>query len=242
MEEKIPRIVKKFLTGQTFEIDGFVYKFLKIKTSISKSEIGFNFWVNVDLPNKNQSYVAPKFDEDIYKILKNLWGYFDMSFSYTIERIYVNGKESNGIYVTPQKLKDIQTKINHEYTRLYVYSNDFSINFKSYFKLTDYYLTDVNMTFVFDISISNIESDGKSLQPKMVTINDLASALWDDLNDNDNLRSDGEDIVYSILEPEFKVGDMDNLYYSVYFNIDKIDGIPVEPDSYGGYINREYFT
>ena len=242
MEGNVPNIVRKFLIGQTFEIDGFIYKFLKIETVDLHGKIQLNFWVNVDLPNKDQSYVVPKFEGDIHSILENLWKYFDISFSYSIVKIYVNGEESAEIYVNPEKLKEIDRIINNEFARVYAYSRDFAIDFNTHFKLTNYYVSDVNMTFVFDIIISNIESEEKPIYPKMETIDELATALWEDINDNDNLRSDGEDIVYRVLEPEFKVGSMDDLYYSVYYNVVKIDGIDVDPDSYGGYIKREYFT
>lgn len=241
IEDNILKVVRKFLIGQTFEIDGFDYKFIKVEPYDLHSKTAFKFSVNVELPDKDQSYSTPKFDGDIQTILVNLWKYFDISFSYSIEEIFVNGKKGDEIYVTPQKLKEIERIINDEYTRLYVYSKDFSIDFNTHFKLTNYYMSDVNMTFVFDISISDIESEGKSIQPKMETIDKLATALWEDINDNDNLRSDGEDILYRVLEPEFKVGSMDDLYYSVYYNIDKIDGIDTDPDSYGGYIKRDYF-
>lgn len=244
IEDNLIKVVRKFLIGQTFEVDGFDYRFLKVEPYELGDKAAFRFEVNVDLPSKTNSYVVAKFDGDIEKILINLWKYFGMQFSYSIDKIYVNGKLKNDkdIYVSPQKLKEIVTTINSEIKRVYVRSKEINIDFNPSFKLLDYYMSDVNMTFTFEVGVSEIRSEGKPIQPKMDTIDDLASSLWEDMTDNDSLRTDAEDIIYVVLEPEFRVGNMDDLYYSVNFNVGKIDGIYTDPKSWGGYLKKEYFT
>jgi hypothetical protein len=244
MNEGLIKVVKKFLIGNVFEIDGFKYKFLSVEPYEFYDKSAFKFKVNVDLPEKNYSYVVAKFDGDIENILINLWKYFGVQFSYSIDEIYVNGvkRSDNDIYVTKNKLRELNEEVNDSVNRVYVRSKEMNIDFNASFKLEEYYLSDVNMTFDFRVEISDIKSEGKSIFPNMDTIDDLASSLWDYLNDNDNLRSDAEDAVYKVLEPQFKVGSMDDLYYSVSFYLTKIDGIFVDPKNWGGYIEREYFT
>jgi hypothetical protein len=244
MNEGLIKVVKKFLIGNVFEIDGFNYKFLSVEPYEFHNKSAFEFKVNVDLPEKNYSYVVAKFDGDIENILINLWKYFGVQFSYSIDEIYVNGvkRSYNDIYVTKNKLRELNEEVNDSINRVYVRSKEMNIDFNASFKLEEYYLSDVNMTFDFRVEISDIKSEGKSIFPNMDTIDDLASSLWDYLNDNDNLRSDAEDAVYKVLEPQFKVGSMDDLYYSVSFYLTKIDGIFVDPKNWGGYIEREYFT
>lgn len=242
--DNLIKLVRKFLIGNVFEIDGFKYKFLSVEPYDLYNNSAFSFQVNVDTPVKGQSYVVGKFDGDIQQILMNLWKYFGVQFSYSIDKIFVNGekKHERDLYITPQKQKEIVNEINKRINRVYLRTKNINIDFAVSFRIGEYGMSDVNMSFSFDVSISDIKSDGKSLLPNLDTIDDLSSAIWDDINDNDNLRTDAEEILYEVLEPELHVNNMDDLYYAASFDIVKIDGIPVNPTSWGGYIEREYFT
>ena len=245
MNEGLIKVVKKFLIGNVFEIDGFNYKFLSVEPSEFRGNRKFKFKVNVDLPEKDYSYVVAKFEGDIENILANLWKYFSVQFYYSIDEIYVNGVKVDyrDIYITKSKLRELDEEVNNSIKRVYIRSKSMNIDFNASFKLDNYYLSDVNnMTFDFRVEISDIKSEGKSIFPNMDTIDDLASSLWDYLNDNDDLRTDAEDEIYKVLEPQFKVGSMDDLYYSVSFYVTKIDGIFVNPKDWGGYLEKEYFT
>ena len=243
MEDNLLKVVRKFLVGNTFDIDGYKYRFISVEHLEFYSKTTFKFEVNVDTPVKGQSYVVAKMDGDIQGILMNLWKYFGVQFSYSIDKIYVNGKEKNekDIYITPQKQKEIVKEINERIKRVYLRTRNINVDFDVSFRIGDYYMSDVNMSFSFEVSIYNIKSEGKSLRPNWDKIEDLSTALWDDINDNDNLRTDAEDVLYEVLEPELQVKDMDDLYYSASFDIVKIDGMPVSPTSFGGHIEREYF-
>lgn len=242
--ENLVKLVRKFLIGNVFDKDGFKYKFLSVEPYDLHDNNAFRFQVNVDLPEKDFSYVVEKFDKDIESILINLWKYFGVQFSYSIDKIYVNGVERSDkdMYITKKTLKELIDRVNSEINRVYVRSKKMNIDFNASFKLGEYYLSDVNMTFDFSVEISDIKSEGKSVFPNMDKIDDLASALWEHMNDNDNLRTDVEDAIYITMEPEFRVKDVDDLYYSASFYVSKIDGMFVDPSSWGGYIEREYFT
>ena len=244
MNEGLIKVVKKFLIGNVFEIDGFKYRFLSVEPYEFYDKSAFKFKVNVDLPEKKYSYVVAKFDGDIQQILMNLWKYFGVQFSYSIDEIYVDGvkRSGNDLYITPQKQKEIVSEINKRINRVYLRSKNINIDFAVSFRIGEYHMSDVNMSFTFDVSISDIKSGGKSLLPNLDKIDDLSSAIWDDINDNDNLRTDTEEILYEVLEPQLHVNNMDDLYYAASFDIVKIDGIPVNPTSWGGYIEKEYFT
>lgn len=234
------KLIKKFLFGQTFEVDGFIYKFLKIEI-VEDSDDSFMFWVDVELPDKEQSYITPKFEGDIYKIIQNLWKYFGVNFYYSLEEIYVNGKYSDTVYISPKKKQEIEKRINFEFTRLNVYSEEINLDFNTHFSLTSYYTSDFNVHFVFVISISNIESEGELLQPKIETIDDLASSIVEDLYENEFLITEFEEIIYDVLEPEVKIVNTDSLYFFVSFYVNKIDGLPIEPNTFGGFLRRDFF-
>lgn len=242
-EDNIIKVVRKFVIGHTFEIDGFNYRFLSVKPYDLHDKQAFRFEVNVDTPVKGQSYVVAKFDGDIQSILLNLWKYMGLQFSYSIDKIFVNGKEKNerDLYITPQKQKQIVDVINKTINRVYLRSREINIDFDLSFRLGDYRMSDVNMSFTFLVSVSDIKSGEKSLRPNWDKIDDLSSALWDDINDNDNLRSDAEEVLFEVLEPELQVRDMDDLYYSASFDIEKIDGMPVSPNSWGENMRKEFF-
>lgn len=254
MEDNLLKIVRKFLVGNTFDIDGYKYRFVSVEHLEFYSKTTFKFEVNVDTPVKGQSYVVAKMDGDIQNILINLWKYFGAQFSYSIDKIYVNGKnkDDKDIYVSPQKEKELFTTLNNskltEFTKTVHWLNQENLSKLSCnvaFRPTKehfYYLSDVNMTFQFALHVSNFKENGVSIYPNMDKIDELGTAMSETFNDSDNFRSQCEDIIYNVLEPEFKVGMMDDLYYYASFIVTKIDGIDTAGDTWGVYLDRSQFT
>lgn len=244
MNDSLIKIVRKFLIGNIFDIGGFEYKFLSVEPSEFYDKTAFKFVVNVNTPVKGQSYVIAKFDGDIQNILINLWKYFGTEFSYSIDEIMVNGVSvpENEVFISKEKQKELINRINFEFHRVHLSTKEINIDFKTNFKISEYYLSDVNITFDFSVEISDIKSEGKSIYPNIDTIDDLAGAIMDELNDDDDLRNNLEEVVFDVLEPEIKIIEIDDLFYNVNCYPTKIDGIEVRANNWGGYIEKEYFT
>jgi hypothetical protein len=99
-------IIRRVLIGNSFNKDGYEYRFL----SIDSDEKGWSYDIVVDvtLPKKGQSYATPVFSGHIHDILSNIWKYIGTSFSYS-EKILVDGEEpvKGNVYISPKKQKEI---------------------------------------------------------------------------------------------------------------------------------------
>jgi hypothetical protein len=253
IEDNLLKIVKKFLIGNTFDVNGFKYRFLSVEHLEFFSKGTFKFTVNVDTPMDGQSYVVAKFDLDIERILINLWKYFGMQFSYSIEKILVNGKpkNNNDVYISEEKQKELITTLNREIPKFgktvqWINSERPSkltcnVSFrpeKAYF----YSLEDVNIEFYFDLHLSNFQENGKPIYPNMDKIDDLGAAMTEIFRDNDNFKNICDEIIYNVLEPEMRIGDVDELYYNSSYMVTKIDGMDTSRNSWGVFLDRSQFT
>jgi len=98
------KLVRRVLIGNSFNKDGYEYRFLSIDPD--DRELAYNIVVDVTLPKKGQSYATPVFSGHIHDILSNIWKYIGTSFSYS-EKILVDGEDSvkGGVYISPKKQK-----------------------------------------------------------------------------------------------------------------------------------------
>lgn len=246
MSSRIENIIRRFLLENEFEIDGNKFKFLSVEPYDLHSRMAFKFEVNVILPRENMCYAVPKFDGDIQGILINLWNYLGTQFSYSINKILVNGKTpDNPIYITPQKQKEILTTLNNDIGRIKLRGENITVDFNAGFRPIReylYWLSDVNIEFYFAIHASSFREDGKPINPNLDKIDDLGTALSEGMNDSDSVRNDVESIIYRILEPDLKIHNVDDLYYNAGFTVTKIDGIDTSGNDWGVYLDRELFT
>ena len=238
-------IVKKIFLEKEFDENGFIYEFVSIEQYDVENELSFKFNVSVKTPREHQSYILVKFQGDVEDILINIWKYIGTKFSYYIDIVSVNGEEPEGeVYITPEKRDQIEKKVN-EVIKDHTYKTKHTnIDFDVYFKLGTISVSSTgNIDFEFKVYVSNFTENGKKLIPDMDKIDDIASAINTDMNEDDDLRSTIEDIIYNITEPELRIQNMDDVYYNVYFEVQKVDGIKdLSLKGWGSDIEREYFT
>jgi hypothetical protein len=245
MSSRLENIIRKFLLQNEFEIDGNKFKFLSVEPYDLHSNMAFKFEVDVILPRENMCYAVPKFDGNVQEILMNLWNYIGTQFSYSIDKILVNGKKPNNpIYITTEKQKEIISRLNNEIGRIELTGEDIRVSFNAGFRAAQYFyeLSDVNINFYFHVNASSFQEDGKPINPNIDKIDDLGTALSEDMNDSDRVRNDVDSIIYSVLEPDMKIMNVDDLYYNSSFYVNKIDGLQTSGSDWGVYTSRELFT
>jgi hypothetical protein len=245
MASRIENIIKRFLLENEFEIDGNKFEFLSVEPYDFHSRMAFRFKVNVVLPKEDMSYAVPKFDGNIQGILINLWNYIGTQFSYAIDEILVNGKKpENKIYITPQKQKEILSRLNNDMGRIELRGEDIRVSFNAGFRPAPYLyeLSDVNINFYFHVNASSFQQGGKPINPNIDKIDDLGTALSEAMNDSDSVRNDVDNIIYDVLEPDLKIMNVDDLYYNSSFYVNKIDGIQTLGSDWGVFLSSEFFT
>ena len=162
----LDKVIKKMLMTKPFHHNGFEYEFLSVE--LDDEGWSYDIVVNVNLPEKIQSYATPVFSGYIHEILANMWKYVDTSFSYS-EKILVNGKEpiNGGVFISPEKQKEVllamREDVRHVKLRTAIGSLEFDVYWKPMNKF--YQLDDVYIDFNFDINISRFTLDG---QPNLI--------------------------------------------------------------------------
>jgi hypothetical protein len=246
MVSRLENIIKRFLLENEFEIDGNKFKFTSVEPYDLHSKMAFRFKVDVTLPRENMCYALPKFDKNVQDILINLWSYIGTQFSYSINEILVNGKiPKSEVYITSQKQKEIISRLNNDIGRIELRGREIKVDFNVGFRPNgDYFyeLSDVNINFYFIVSASSFQEEGEPINPDLNKIDDLGTAIAEGMNDNDYIRNYVENVIYDVLEPDMKIMNVDDLYYSVSFYVNRIDGIETSSSDWGVYITRELFT
>jgi len=222
------KLIRRVLIGNSFNKDGYEYRFLSIDPD--DRELAYDIVVDVTLPKKGQSYTTPVFSGHIHDILSNIWKYIGTSFSYS-EKILVDGEEpaSSGVYISPKKQKEVfftmVREIDHVKIKTAIGNLSFDVSWKPSEKF--YSLDDVYLDFNFNIEISNFILDGDYAKPNLKIANDVASAILNVMYDTDNLREEINNVIYDVMADEIDITKVDDLYYQVLFYISKIDGFEV---------------
>jgi len=222
------KLIRRVLIGNSFNKDGYEYRFLSIDPD--DRELAYDIVVDVTLPKKGQSYTTPVFSGHIHDILSNIWKYIGTSFSYS-EKILVDGEEpaSSGVYISPKKQKEVfftmVREIDHVKIKTAIGNLSFDVSWKPSEKF--YSLDDVYLDFNFNIEISNFILDGDYAKPNLKIANDVAGAILNVMYDTDNLRDEINNVIYDVMADEIDITKVDDLYYQVLFYISKIDGFEV---------------
>lgn len=229
-EIKYFKVIKKYLSSQTFVEDGFKYDF----NNIHEKDGAVFMTVAVTLPNPNQSWVAPKFSFDIQNILYTLQYFVGDGFSVSYMTT-LNGRDVEDYgycYVSPKKREEILNQLNSEIPKFYILKNGHKLSFNIFWKESKhkfYELDDTYLGFYFYLNVSNFEYQNNDVKPNMDMIDEIAGMLNEDLQDSDGLRSKVEDIIYLILEPEIRIREVDDVYLQMNTFVDKIDGYRTTP-------------
>ena len=233
------RLIRRVLIGNSFNKDGYEYRFLSIDPD--DRELAYNIVVDVTLPKKGQSYATPVFSGHIHDILSNIWKYIGTSFSYS-EKILVDGEDSvkGGVYISPKKQKEVfftmVREIDHVKIKTDLGNLSFDVSWKPMEKF--YSLDDVYLDFNFNIGISNFILDGDYVKPNLKMADDVAGTILNVMYDTDYLRDEINNVIYDVMADEIDVTKVDDLYYQVLFYISKIDGFEVN-GRYSNYYDLE---
>ena len=233
------KLVRRVLIGNSFNKDGYEYRFLSIEPD--DRELAYNIVVDVTLPKKGQSYATPVFSGHIHDILSNIWKYIGTSFSYS-EKILVDGEDSakGGVYISPEKQKEIYftmvREIDHVKIKTDIGNLSFDVSWKPMEKF--YSLDDVYLDFNFNIQISKFILDGTYVKPNLKMADDVAGTILNLMYDTDYLRDEINNVIYDVMADEIDVTKVDDLYYQVLFYISKIDGFEVN-GRYSNYYDLE---
>jgi hypothetical protein len=233
------KLVRRVLIGNSFNKDGYEYRFLSIDPD--DRELAYNIVVDVTLPKKGQSYATPVFSGHIHDILSNIWKYIGTSFSYS-EKILVDGEDSvkGGVYISPKKQKEVfftmVREIDHVKIKTDLGNLSFDVSWKPMEKF--YSLDDVYLDFNFNIQISNFILDGDYVKPNLKMADDVAGTILNVMYDTDYLRDEINNVIYDVMADEIDVTKVDDLYYQVLFYISKIDGFEVN-GRYSNYYDLE---
>jgi effector-binding domain-containing protein len=239
------KIAKKVLMSQSFFEDGYEYQFVKVE--LDEDGFAFNITVNVILPKKGQSYATAVFSGGIHKILDNIWGYIGSSFSYS-EHILVDGKEpiNNGVYISPEKQNQLLFQLRKQIKRAEIITNNknvlsFDVQWirddKEFYKYNDVY---VNLYFFIDLS--NFKFDGKRVIPNLKIGDEIAGIISDNLYDDDSFKSRVDNIIYSVMNDEMDLRNIDDMYLEGLWHVRKLDGMEVFPTMRGYDITDNMFT
>jgi hypothetical protein len=239
MMSKELNIIRRVLIGNSFNKDGYEYRFL----SIDSDEKGWSYDIVVDvtLPKKGQSYATPVFSGHIHDILSNIWKYIGTSFSYS-EKILVDGEDSvkGGVYISPKKQKEVfftmVREIDHVKIKTDLGNLSFDVSWKPMEKF--YSLDDVYLDFNSNIQISKFILDGAYVKPNLKMADDVAGTILNLMYDTDYLRDEINNVIYDVMADEIDVTKVDDLYYQVLFYISKIDGFEVN-GRYSNYYDLE---
>jgi len=242
-EVKYFKVIKKYLSSKIFVEDGFKYKFF----DIHEKDGAVFMDIDVTLPNPNQSWVEPKFSFDIQNILRQLQGFIGEGFSVSI-RTVLNGRDVEDYgycYVSPEKQIELLEALNSQISKITftqkIGKTEFNVSWARN-KSRNYSLDDSYFNFYFYLELYDLKFDDKSVKPNMDMINDLAGTLNDNLLDKDSFREKAENIIYTVLEPEIKVRDVDDCYFQINTYVNKIDGIKVNPTSSHFSVTPEMFN
>jgi hypothetical protein len=233
------KLVRRVLIGNSFNKDGYEYRFLSIDPD--DRELAYNIVVDVTLPKKGQSYATPVFSGHIHDILSNIWKYIGTSFSYS-EKILVDGEDSvkGGVYISPKKQKEVfftmVREIDHVKIKTDLGNLSFDVSWKPMEKF--YSLDDVYLDFNFNIGISKFILDGTYVKPNLKMADDVAGTILNVMYDTDYLRDEINNVIYDVMADEIDVTKVDDLYYQVLFYISKIDGFEVN-GRYSNYYDLE---
>jgi hypothetical protein len=242
-EVKYFKVIKKYLSSKIFVEDGFKYRFV----DIHEKDGAVFMVVDVTLPNPNQSWVVSKFSFDIQNILYHLQGFIGEGFSVSIKTM-LNGRDVEDYgycYVSPEKQIEILEALNLQISKLTLIQKtgktEFNISWKRN-KNRNYSLDDSYFGFYFYLDLYDIKFNEKSVKPNINMIDDLAGTLGDNLLDTDSFRDKAENIIYTVLEPEIRIRDVDDCYIQLYTHVNKIDGIEVSPTSTHFSVTPEMFN
>lgn len=239
---------KKILAGKTFAVGKYHYKFLNVVPYEKDDEETPAFVVNVETKNPFQSYCKQKMVGDVQEIIidkSRLIG-LEKSLSFGLDLTF-NGREPSSIFVSQEDREKLIFRLN-EALKFYKYRNNqkqlvvFEVEFSASENFVNVEGGD-ELLFGFDLNLRRFEIDGQPIaviQKYGDKLGDFVSMIQQEicLSDNDTFRTEIENIIYTVLEPEIQLGSTE-MYYTSQTFVKGINGVRIEGgNNYGVDINN----
>ena len=239
------KLINKLYVGKTIKKDRFSYEF--ISSSINSDYNRVNIRINVITPKKGQSYFKGALENDVREIIsKNVEPFIGKTL-YNLY-FYVDGHDYEDIFISDEdkrKIFENLSKINE----ISILNNNIKFKAKVSFKEPRNYPwyqngpegLEINFSYdIYDIRV-NGERPGPNFGKDNKKIDILAQNINELLLDSDRFRDDVEEAVIVVLEPSMRILDGDDMYYTAYYYIDKIDGIKTADNVWGDF-DYDLFT
>jgi len=232
-------LINKLFVGKAIEKDTFDYEF--ISSSINSYDYDrVDIKINVITPKKGQSYFKGVFITDVKEIISKIETFIGKKL-YNLY-FYVDGKKCEDVFIGNEDERKIFENLN-KIDQINIFDNNIKFKSKvSFKKPTNYPFyqnsqdgPEISLKYdIYDIRVNgeipgpNFGKDDKKLSILSQHINEL-------LMDSDRFRDNVSESVINVLEPSMKLLDDYNSYYSIYYYIDKIDGIKASDNVWGDF-------
>ena len=233
------KLINKLLVGKTIKKDKFSYEF--ISSSINSYDYDrVDIKINVITPKKGQSYFKGVFITDVKEIISKVETFIGKKL-YNLY-FYVDGEKCEDVFISNEDEKKIFENLS-KIDQINIFDNNIRFKSKVSFKKPSNYPwyqnsqegPEISFNYdIYDIRVNgeipgpNFGKDDKKLSILSQHINEL-------LMDSDRFRDDVSESVINVLEPSMRILDDYDTYYSIYYYIDKIDGIKPSDNVWGDF-------
>ena len=233
------KLINKLFVGKTIKKDKFSYEF--ISSSINSYDYDrVDIKINVITPKKGQSYFKGVFITDVKEIISKVETFIGKKL-YNLY-FYVDGEKCEDVFISNEDEKKIFENLS-KIDQINIFDNNIRFKSKVSFKKPSNYPwyqnsqegPEISFNYdIYDIRVNgeipgpNFGKDDKKLSILSQHINEL-------LMDSDRFRDDVSESVINVLEPSMRILDDYDTYYSIYYYIDKIDGIKPSDNVWGDF-------
>lgn len=223
---KLDRIINNYFTSKPIVVDGYKYTFKKLDGENSESD--YNFYVNIELPKKGQSYIREILFEKVDGVIRNLWKYLGVDFEVGIRDLTVDGLEPIDVFISPENVNEIINSVQNKIKHAKIGKLEFDIELYPDRKLF-YRLDYPNIDFYFRADIRKLKWNGNPVIIKDNMYDETAGVINSQLSDSDNFRQIIDDIIYDSVALDTDINSSRDLTISGLYYITRIDGIEVFP-------------
>jgi hypothetical protein len=233
------KLINKLFVGKTIEKNTFSYEF--ISSSINSYDYDrVDIKINVITPKKGQSYFKGVFITDVKEIISKVETFIGKKL-YNLY-FYVDGHDCEDVFISDEDKRKIFENLS-KIDEISIFHNNIKFKSKVSFKEPKNYPWYKNsyegpeITFsydIYDIRVNgerpgpNFGKDGEKIDILAQNINEL-------LMESDRFRDDVSESVINVLEPSMRILEDYDTYYSIYYYIDKIDGIKTADNVWGDF-------
>ena len=229
------KLINKLFVGKTIKKDKFSYEF--ISSSINSYDYDrVDIKINVITPKKGQSYFKGVFITDVKEIISKIETFIGKKL-YNLY-FYVDGKKCEDVFISNEDERKIFENLN-KIDQINIFDNNIRFKSKVSFKKptkypwykNSYEGPEISLNYQYSSSLPSGRRFGKD--DKKLSI--LSQHINELLMESDRFRDDVTDVVVNVLEPSMRILDDYDIYYTIYYYIDKIDGIKPSDNVWGDF-------